>query len=408
MKKIVPVLLGADLNAYSMAMSFADAYGVQSYVLARDKLAITSSSRFVRYGVVEGLDGREKALTALIELANRHEGDRLILVPCADWYTEMTENARDELRGRYFFNLPTFGVWKRVSDKASFAELLSEYGIAHPRTVILQKSSDAVSAASKELRPPFVIKPADSTEYWRHPFVKMRKTYFAYTLSEAREIAKMIFESGYGGKVILQQFFGDSVTRGADASVLTTYSDISGRVIRAVLGDVLLEDRSPTATGNYSAIVTRELDGISHSLINMLNSIGYTGIANFDILRQGSKRVCLELNARQGRSFDYVRMAGVNLARLLVGDMNGEKRKCRLEYSDGVWSSVPWRTVRAFAPNKELLARAELLRRGGLLFSPYRHKLKESIGREAFVAVHLFREAKKFKREIRGTKSVAE
>jgi D-aspartate ligase len=258
------------------------------------------------------------------------------------------------------------------------------------------------------MRPPFVIKPSNSTEYWRHPFEKMRKTYFAYTLSEAREIAKMIFESGYGGKVILQEFFGNSFASGADASVLTTYSDTSGRVIRAVLGDVLLEDRSPTATGNYSAIVTRELDGISHSLINLLEAIGYTGIANFDILRQGSKRVCLELNARQGRSFDYVRMAGVNLARLLVGDMNGEERKRKLEYSDGVWSSVPWRTVRAFASNKELLERAEVLRRGGLLFSPYRHKHKEGISREAFVAVHLYREARKFKREIRGAKSVAE
>ena len=398
----VPVLLGGDLNAYSMAMSFADAYGIPSYVLARDRLGISATSPFVRYGIVNGLDKCDEAVGALDEIASRHRGERLLLVPCADWYMEMLEYARDVLRGRFYFNVPSFECWRTVSDKASFAALMEKFGIPHPVTAVIDRGTESVEETCGSIKPPFVVKPSDSTEYWRHPFNGMRKTYFAYTLSEARDITRKIFGSGYNGKVIVQEFFGGSVVDGASASVLTTYSDSSGHVVRAVLGDVLLEDRTATATGNYSAIVTRALDGISRSLIGMLESIGYTGFANFDILHCGKKSVCLELNPRQGRSFDYIRIAGMSAARLLVTEMNGGVHGKKFEYGDGVWSAVPWRTLKAYAKDRDLYERAEALKRAGMLFSPYKHKYGEGIKRKLYVAVHLRRESNKYKKAERG------
>ena len=82
---LTPVLLGGDLNAYSMAMSFANAYGVRSYVFSRSRLAITDSSSFIKLNVVNGLDGCDGAVDALEDFAKEHSGEKLILVPCADW-----------------------------------------------------------------------------------------------------------------------------------------------------------------------------------------------------------------------------------------------------------------------------------------------------------------------------------
>lgn len=396
---VTPVLLGGDLNAYSAAMSFANGFGVRSYVFARDRLAIADTSPYIKLSVVRNLDGCDAAVETLTRFAKEHSGERLMLVPCADWYMEMLEYARDVLHGHYFFNIPSFEVWRATSDKASFMRITEKYGVPHPRTEIFSDGMESFLRKGKTLRPPFVVKPADSTEYWRHPFEGMKKVYFADSLDEAKRVCEQIFSSGYGGKLLLQEYIGHCGGAGeASASVFTTYSDKSGRVIRAVMGDVLLEELSPTARGNYSAIVTRPLDTMAEKLITMLEGIGYTGFANFDILRADGKSYCLELNPRQGRSFDYIRSAGMSLARLLVSEMNGTVGNSRLFYPEGLWRSVSRRTVRKYARDKELLERAERLEREGRVFTPYDNSREEGIKRRIYVAAHLYRQAKAYKR----------
>ena len=398
MEKLTPVLLGGDLNAYSMAMAFADAFGVQSYVIARDKLLI-SSSKYVKQRVVKGLDDVDTAVKYLKSFAKRHKGERLLLVPCADWYMEMLEYARDSLCGHFYFHVPSFECWRAVSDKASFTHLMDKYSVPHPKTHIVSVLAEDVERQCFGMKPPFVIKPADSSLYWKTPFENMKKVYFAYTLPEAKRICRRIFESGYSGKVLIQEFVGRSLNAGAESSVFTTYSDSTGKVVRAVLGDVLLEERGDTSTGNYSAIVTRAPDEICYKLIALLESIKYTGIANFDIIRDKEKSYCLELNPRQGRSCDYLRCANLNLAQMLVGEMDGVIRDTRYVYPEGVWSAVPWKTVKAYCVNRSLYKKAEALRRRGRFVSAYKHNSPESLKRRIYSRIHMERLAEKYKRQ---------
>jgi D-aspartate ligase len=248
------------------------------------------------------------------------------------------------------------------------------------------------------MRPPFVVKPADSSEYWRHKFDGMKKVYFPDSLDEAKRIAEKIYASGYSGKILIQEYVGKRNGRSSTAaSVLTVFCDKNARAVRAVLGDVLLEELGNTARGNYSAIVTRPLDSISKKLLTLLEEIGYTGVANIDILTSVEGSYCLELNARQGRSFDYLRISGVNLAKLFVQEMLGEKTETDLAYRDALWRSVRWRTVEKHTKNKALLKRAYRLERGGRSGTPYNFKSDKSPGRRFYVMVHLHREAKRYK-----------
>ena len=134
-ERLTPVLLGGDLNAYSMARSFFDAEGVTSEVFTREKLAVTNLSSYINTHVVKELDDCNVAVPELQSFAKSRGGETL-LVPCADWYVEMLEYARDALTGHFYFNIPRFELWRAVSDKSSFTELMDKYGIPHPKTEI--------------------------------------------------------------------------------------------------------------------------------------------------------------------------------------------------------------------------------------------------------------------------------
>lgn len=397
-EKVTPVLLGGDMNAYTMAASFAEAGGFISVCFARDKLAMCSLSSFIELHVVPELDDVNVAVPELIRFAEMRKGEKLFLIPCADWYVEMLEYARDTLDGYYYFHIPSFEIWRTTSDKATFTAIMDKYGIPHPKTEIFDSELKSLEERGCKMKPPFVLKPSDSTEYWRNKFDGMRKVYFPDSLDEARRICKKIYASGYTGKLLLQEYVGNkrNGTR-ADASVLTVFMNSRGVAVRAVLGDILLEELGRTSRGNYSAIVTRELDSISHRLIAMLEGIGYTGIANFDILRDNDKSLCLELNPRQGRSFDYMRASGVNLANLLLAELFSENTTKDFRYPSGVWRSVSRKTVIKHSDNRGLLKRALYLEKRGRCKTPYDFVGDKNIKRRLYVMAHLFRERRRYK-----------
>ncbi|MFR1167444.1 MAG: hypothetical protein ACLSDQ_07500 [Adlercreutzia equolifaciens] len=105
--------------------------------------------------------------------------------------------------------------------------------------------------------------------------------------------------------------------------ILTTYSDRNGKVRFASFGQTLLEDMRPMGVGNPLAIVSRTDEAIVAEAARLLEAVGYTGFANFDIKvdpRDGSHRF-FEINTRLGRSNYYVTAAGDNVARWLMDDL---------------------------------------------------------------------------------------
>jgi D-aspartate ligase len=243
-----------------------------------------------------------------------------------------------------------------------------------------------------------VVKASDSCAFLRHKFPGQRKVYFADTVGECRQIAETVYKSGYGARILVQECISGAGGAMPHAAVLTTYSDSSGKVICAVRGEVLLEERGYTSRGNYSAIVSSPLTSLDISLIAMLEGVGYTGIANFDLLKAPGGEVCLELNPRQGRSFDYTRSAGVNLANFLVDDMCGRELVPRFIYPEGFWREAGRRTVITHAERGELLERAMELERRGRGISAYDYRRGEGWLHKLYVACHGALEHRRFLR----------
>lgn len=340
------VLIGADLNCYNIARAVHEAFGKLSYAFGRQELGCTKYSKIVKFTAVPKLDDPDTFISALRGFRKQVGDDRqLVLFACTDDYAGLAIRFRDELEAENFI-IPYAKKcdFDRFQGKADFYKVCEAYGVPYPKTQVFSKGFDPSLLAPEALGfdYPIIVKPSSSILYWKHPFDGMKKVYSAKDPAQAEKILNEIFASGYPDTVVAQ----DMIPGGDDRMhVLTTYSGADGRVRMACLGHVLLEEHTPKGRGNHAAIVTCNNPKLVERFTSLLDSIGYTGFANFDIKfdeRDGSYRV-FEINMRQGRSNYYVTAAGMNLAKLVADDrvFGVKSETAKLVTNEIFWHIVP-------------------------------------------------------------------
>ena len=389
---LTPVLLGADLCAYSVARAFHEYTGVVSHAFGRYRCGITGFSKILKTHVCAGLLDIKTAAPALFDFAVKNKEKRLIIIPCSDLYTEIAAEICERFRDYYTAVLPRRDLRHLLKDKITFYNFLTEYGIPFPKTKSVTYAERKGGAENFEY--PAVLKPADSAHYWKYcKFSGMRKVYFPKTEYDAAEIIEKIYASGYRGKIAIQELIGD---KNPENSVLTVFCQ-SGKAVRAVYGRVILEEVGITSHGNHAAIITAPLTALSKKLIKMLEALDYNGFANFDIISDGKSEYVLEINLRQGRSCDYMRAAGVNIAELLTKTVLGEKIEPSFNNGKVYWRYPPHSTVELLSLKSDVIE-AENLRKLGLEFSPLEYDVdtENSILRRAYVEYHAKRLKKVF------------
>lgn len=398
--KITSVLLGADLNSYSVARAFSEYCGAVSYAFGKYPLGATNHSDIVNFILEEGLSDDSVTISLLVSFAEAHSGEELYLFGCTDEYAEMIIRNRAALSEYYFCPCVTADMAETLGTKESFYSMCEKYGIPYPKTFILRPDDKADSLSEEILgfSYPVIIKPSHSSSYWKHPFDGMKKVYCAKNEDEARAIAGKIFGAGYEESLIIQ----DMIPGGDDRMyVLTCYSGTDGKTKKACLGHVLLEEHTPKGLGNHTAVITENHPEITELLIKFLDEIGYMGFSNFDIKydsRDGKFKV-FEVNLRQGRSNYYVTSAGQNIAKTVIDDCRGLlSGDCEICHSEVFWHTVPKPIIYKYA-NKETVKKLKSLVRSGKSFSSlwYRKDLKNP-KRLFFVAVHNFRYYGKYRK----------
>ena len=368
MAEIIPVLLGGDLNSYNLARAFYESYGVKSHVFGRYAVSATKYSSLLTIHLVPDLDDPDTMVKTLRRFADEHKGATLPLFGCTDDYVSLIIDARERglLPAAYAAPHPSVRQRDMFADKADFYMMCDKYGIPYPKTLVISSAEElSEKLPGAELGYPVVIKPSLSAEYWRHPFDTMKKAYFADSEVDARRIADEIYASGYGKRLIVQEFIpgGDDCMR-----VLTTYSDKEGRVKTVCLGHVLLEEHTPHGIGNHAAIITTSDPALTAPFRAMLDAEGYTGFCNFDIKRdpRNGRYFAFDMNLRQGRSNYYVTSAGANIAELVVRDLIfGESLPYLETDSEVFWHSIPKSTVYKYTKDGEAAALARRLAREG-------------------------------------------
>ena len=366
MAEFMPVLLGADMNCYSLARAFHEAYGVVSYSFGRWAMGETKYSRIVRFRAVENFDTDEVMLATLRAFAKEHPGVKKLALGCTDDYAALLIRNKAALQRDYVVPYIDDSLAQKLVSKEDFYRYCEEMDIPYPATVILRKESDRDALETLPFHWPVILKPSSSILYWKHPFENMKKVYVAHSAQEAGQIADTIFAAGYPDSLIVQDMIP-----GADdhMRVLTAYCDRSAHVKMVCLGNVLLEEHTPKAVGNHAAILTEYNRPLMDKLASFLEKIGYTGFANFDIKfddRDGQYKV-FEINLRQGRSNYYVTGAGLNVARYVVEDAVQERDLGEPLFFEGesYWHSIPNQIVWEYTGDVGLVNKAKELVRAG-------------------------------------------
>lgn len=311
-----PVVLGGDIGAYSLARTFHEAYGVRSVVVSTVATGLVRHSRILTNVVEPAIDDAPTVVARLRAIAAEHPGKTLLLLGSADWLVRTIIENRDALEDLYVIPYTTKDRLDLVTDKEGFGRLCTELGLAHPTTVVHDVAAGGRPDVA-HLRFPVIAKTANTAAYHLVDFPGKKKVFTVETVEELTELLDRVRASGYRDSFVIQDYVpGDD----SGMRILTCYCDRQGRVVFSSFGHVLLEEHTPGALGNPAGIITQRDAEVVAQARRLLEHIGWTGYANFDLKHdpRDGRTVFFELNPRLGRSNFYVTAGGRNTAELYV------------------------------------------------------------------------------------------
>lgn len=357
-KTFLPVILGTDANAYGLARSFNDLYNVKSLVVGTFLLKECQNSKILDFKIVKNLTNEQVFLKTMIEIGKEYKQkyDYLILLSCAEWYTNPIVNNMEKLKEYFILPFMNKEIKDKLEDKESFYKICDEYNLPYPKTFIVTKENK--DNLNINLPYPLALKPSNSTLYSEVKFEGKEKSYKINNKEELNKVINQIFSSGYNGHIIVQDYIpGNDDTM----YVLNCYSNKEGKVKMMCLGHCLLEEHTPYGIGNYRAIISTGDEKIYKIIQNFLEDIKYVGFSNFDLkydYRDDTYKL-FEINIRQGRSSYFTTAAGLNMAKYLVDDyILNKDEKTDYNYNNFLWLHTPIKVLKKYVYNKDVLNEA--------------------------------------------------
>ncbi|MBX9245759.1 hypothetical protein ICW40_13200 [Actinotalea ferrariae] len=414
-----PVILGADIGVYALARAFHEGYGARSVVVSMTVTGPVADSTILE-NVVLGPDATPDAMVAALrDVAARFgAGDdgagpdgapQLLLLANTDWLVRFLVTHRAELE--QWYTVPFLGeeLLARLADKARFAELCTELGIATPRTVV-QDFTGADDAAwapvPVDLPFPAIAKAANSADYERLSFPGKKKVYQVDSAAELDELWVTLRAAGFRGRFVVQEMIPGDDTQ---MRSITCYVDTRGVVTLSCCAHVLLEEHTPSGLGNPAAMITGRFDDMLEQAHRLLLGTGYVGFANFDVKvdpRDGSAQF-FEVNPRIGRNNHYVLAAGANPAEFLVADRVDDVAAAPVSVEREVlYSIVPHRLLLRYVLDPALRAKVQGLIRRRATAHPLRYRAETRLKRRLYVLAASVNQVRKFRRyypEVTGT-----
>lgn len=371
-KEFMPVLLGSDINTYSMARAFHEAYQIKSKVIGKFYTGPSYQSKIIDFYARPDIDQKEVFVKELNDFAAQHADKKLILLGCGDNYVRQIIENRNELASNYIIPYINQDLMETLIKKEAFYEMCEKHGITYPKTFIYRQEMGNDFTVDFDF--PMILKPSNSVDYFAHEFPTQNKVYKIKSREELEQVIHDIYEAGYSDTLILQDFIpGDDTYM----HVMTCYSDQNGKVKLMCLGHTMLEEHTPHGIGNHAVIMNEYNEPLANQLKDFLESIYYVGFSNFDIKydeRNNTYNV-FEINLRQGRSNFYVTGAGYNLAKYLVEDViNGQDTGFTIANTEHLWSMIPMKIAYTYVKNPDYVQQMKKLVKSKQFVNPLFYK----------------------------------
>ena len=367
-----PLLFGGDINVYSVARAFHEAYGVRSVAYGKYPSFPCHGSAILDYRVCPDNESEAAFRRNTEAVAREFPDKKVLLLGRGDSYVQLAARHRDHLPENVIAPYISEDLLNSLINKERFYRLCDEHGVDHPATFIYDGSMG--HDFTLPFGPPYVAKPADSVAYWEHEFEGVKKVFICQTWEELLHALDLVYASGYPDHMVIQEFIpGDDTYM----RVMTNYSDRSGQVKLMCLGHVLLEEHSPHGIGNHAVSLTECDLELEEKIKGLLEALHFTGFSNFDIKydsRDGKYKL-FEINCRQGRSNYYVTGAGYNIAKLLVEDrIEHRELPFVITKNHALWRMVPKKVAFKFIPKAYHPQMKALIRAGASTHSLEYHR----------------------------------
>lgn len=310
------IILGTDHNSYSVARSFYEAFGKKPIVAGSAVLVPFYKSKIAEIYTEKNFSSDDevfvKTLNALVE--KRPEDDFIFFAPTEHYVDLLVRNAKD-FDFSYHIPYPEPEWAEKLLKKSEFYKILEDIGVPYPKTFI----ADRENYKNLDLDGEIFLKADEYDDFIASDIKIKQKGYHVKDKAEAIEILENIYDSNYQGHVIAQDFIYGG--QGTEYS-LNGYRSKDGKV-SMVLARNLLSDMRPMWVGNHLVQVDHEDREMYEIAEKIVNHLSYEGLFNLDFKKdsQSGRVYTLEMNIRQGRTFYYSTLAGVNLIKIATEDM---------------------------------------------------------------------------------------
>ncbi len=402
-REFLPVILGGDINTYSVARSFHQEYGIKSVAFSLVRTRLCGDSAIIDNIIVPDMDQEKTCIDTLQNYGQEHSKEKkLILIACGDWYVRLVVEHWADLEPYYIIPYIREDLLNRLVLKESFYQLCEENQVPYPKTYVYD-CKNPPERLDLPFDYPVIAKPASSALYHYAEFPGKKKVFCLDTPEQLNEVLRNVCASSYDGKFLLQDFVPGDDT---GMRILTCYCDRYGKVRFMSFGQTLLEDKGDNGIGNPVAIINRVNPDVMEHAQRLLEHVGYTGFANFDIKydpRDQSYRY-FEINTRLGRSNFYVTGSGFNTVKWIVEDLIEGKEFADepviADNTDSLYTVAPKSILKKYVKDPVLKQEMLSLYARKKAVNPIDYRVESSFKRRIYPRVYLWKQKKKFKGKI--------
>ena len=315
MEEFLPIVLGSDLNTYSIAREIYEAYEIKPVVATSMILLPCIDSQIINIYKKENFSKDSEVFKEVLDRVYEENKDTyknfIIFAPDDVMRTYALKNI-DKLDFKPIMPYAPIEVIKGLSTKNDFYEKIKKLGLA-PKTFIANKENYKDLSYPNEV----FIKPDNDVFYKSLDFEGQQKGYHSKSIDETIKILERIFNAGYDYNILVQEF-----VVGGDGSEYTIEGYRSENTISMAMSKNILLDKRVEWIGNFVAKVDSEEKILFDYAMEIVKTLGVYGLFNIDFKKdtRTGKFYAFEINLRQGRSHYFATLNGVNTSKLAIED----------------------------------------------------------------------------------------
>ena len=174
-REFIPVLLGADINTYSVARAFYEAYQVKTYVFGKYMSGPSCYSKIINYKANPKMDTEEVFMKMLRMMSKKFKNKKIFVLGCGDNYVTLVAKCKPQFPENVIAPYIDIDLMNHLVQKEKFYELCEEHGIDYPETLVYRREMGHDFEVN--FKYPVILKASDSVDYFAHDFENLHKIF---------------------------------------------------------------------------------------------------------------------------------------------------------------------------------------------------------------------------------------